>query len=337
MDLGTVQQRSHVTMSRVMHSYHGKQQDNDGNALFPDMPPPANRDPLAARQVLQATCYACHPGKRTQCLRGAMAAGGVVCQDCHGEMRHVGNDFSESLADQPWPSGANLNKRVPWASEPGCQSCHTGDALSNLSGLVNAPVADDGIRLLRAYTLEAGRDASGLTDGTEVAAPIVASNKRFAENASLYRLSSGHGGLMCEACHGSTHAIFPNPLRNANDNLASLQLQGHTGTIIECSTCHVAGSLGNTLDGPHGMHPVASAQWNEHHEHLAEQNPAECKACHGVDGLGTVLSTTAAERTLTCKDRRGTLCSAEDQVITVPSHTVIGCVQCHENYIDGDD
>lgn len=335
MDAGGVSQTAHITMSRAMHGHHGELTDAAGNPLFPDMPGPVGRSPLAARDILEQTCYSCHPGKRTQCLRGAMAAGGVVCQDCHGEMRHVGNDFSEDLAQQSWPAGANLNKRVPWASEPGCQSCHTGDAVDNLADSLGLPAADDdGIRLLRAYTIRAGLDASGQPDGTELAEPIVAANMRFAENETLYRLSKGHGGVMCEGCHGSTHAIFPNPFNMANDNVAAKQLQGHAGTIVECSTCHT-GDLGNTLQGPHGMHPVGDTRFARGgHEHMDTQT---CKSCHGADGLGTVLSMTADDRRLECKDEKGSLCAREDQTITVARRTMIGCVQCHENYIDGED
>ena len=129
--------------------------------------------------------------------------------------------------------------------------------------LVNAVDSDghtDGIRLRQAY----------LTGDTK-ATPIVPSNKRFAEvvvdpsatsapgtNPKLYRVSNGHGGVMCEGCHGSTHAIWPNANPNANDNLTASQLQGHTGPIVECNACHGTTDLGNTLDGPHGMHPVGN-------------------------------------------------------------------------------
>jgi hypothetical protein len=41
---------------------------------------------------LAGSCYQCHREKH-QCLRGAMF-NGLVCQDCHGSMRQVGNDFS---------------------------------------------------------------------------------------------------------------------------------------------------------------------------------------------------------------------------------------------------
>ena len=111
-------------------------------ALFPAMPAPTADSAAtglpgnqAAREaVLEQTCYQCHPGTNTKCMRGAMADGGMVCQDCHGELAQVGNDFTANVtADQPFPAGADLTKRVPWANEPGCGSCHTGDATSNMA------------------------------------------------------------------------------------------------------------------------------------------------------------------------------------------------------------
>ena len=330
-DSPATEQTSHITMSRAMHGHHGELLDDNGERLFPDMPSPVGRSQSVAQQVLGETCYQCHPGKRTQCLRGAMAKGGVVCQDCHGDSRHVGNDFSENMGEHgSWPTAANLNKRVPWAVEPGCQSCHTGDAMNSLAGQVDVPVAADGIRLLQAYTLEAGLDAAGNPDGTESVAFLIPDNKRFAENETLYRLSKGHGGLACEGCHGSTHAIFPNPIPDSNDNIASIQLQGHSGTISECSTCH-EGSLGLTLQGPHGMHPVADSNWNRNHEDLAEDNPNACRSCHGRNGEGTVLSKTATDRQMICDSDEGDWCNAEDQLIQVAAGTQVTCTACHEN------
>ncbi len=332
VDSPQTEQRGHNTMSRVMHAFHGELKDDQGNPLFPDMPAPGNRDSQQVADLLNQTCYQCHPGKRTQCLRGAMAKGGVVCQDCHGDMRHVGNDFSGEMSpDNPWPGGANLSKRVPWASEPKCQACHTGDAMDNLVGQVSVPVAADGIRLLQAYTVQPGVDSSGAPDGTEVAKVTLASNKRFAENETLYRLSKGHGGVMCEGCHGATHAVFPNPIDAANDNVAAKQLQGHAGTIIECTTCHEQGSLGLTLKGPHGMHPVADRHWNKEHEDVAERNKNACRACHGRNGEGTVLSRTAAPRTLICKNSKGSWCRSGQREVSVPAGTEVGCANCHEN------
>ena len=97
--------------------------------------------------AVEATCYQCHPGTYTKCLRGAMASAGMYCQDCHGTMAQVGNDFSENFsAATPFPAGA-VDKRVPWANEPGCQSCHVGDAVNQPADKAGFIYDDEGIRL----------------------------------------------------------------------------------------------------------------------------------------------------------------------------------------------
>jgi hypothetical protein len=343
-------QVSNKTMSNVMHSHHGNVVDSSGTLLFPEMPP-AMKDESgivtnfqARREVLEQTCYQCHPGRRTDCLRGAMANGGMLCQDCHGDMAQVGDDFSRNVGpDNPgaFELGGDFytnpeQPRVPWANEPGCGSCHTGDALDNLANtpgtVVNNVDTDgnqDGIRLFQAY----------LSDDPK-ATPIVPANKRFAENIieadnpavtgpddprignpMLYRVSTGHEGIFCEACHGSTHGIWPNKNPNANDNVTAMQLQGHRGTITECSTCH-EGDLGNTLEGPHGMHPVGDTRFSDGgHEDLADRNPDACRACHGRNGEGTVLSRAATDRVLA--NEGGTVNIARGEPVT--------CSHCHEN------
>jgi hypothetical protein len=205
--------------------------------------------------------------------------------------------------------------REPWLEEPRCESCHTGDAVSNLAGdagtVVNTVDTDgntDNIRLRQAY----------LTSNEATAEPIIATNKRFAEQTStLYRNSLGHNGVACEACHGSTHAIWPTAA--ANDNVAATQLQGHSGAITECGVCHT--TLPLTLDGPHGMHNVNSSGWNLGHEDFYERNPNSCRACHGVNLEGTVLSRTAANRVYLRDDDGATL--------SVPKGTPVRCNMCH--------
>lgn len=346
----------HRSMSNVMHSHHGSVDVNGrspgdagynaNNLMFPAMPPAVNangtlRNPNTARTILNETCYQCHPGRRTDCLRGAMANGGMLCQDCHGDMLQVGNDFTRNVPTSPMGSelaadfyNANSNTpRVPWANEPGCGSCHTGDAINNLHGTANTVGdPDDGIRLMQAYR-----------SNDDKATPIVPTNKLFAENTvatgpaagnpMLYRVSKGHGGVFCEGCHGATHGIWPNKNPDANDNVAAKQLQGHTGTIIECSTCHGTANLGNTLNGPHGMHPVGNDATvttgsaagprvgfvDGGHEGLAG-NIARCTGCHGAGTsrrnlVGSVLAVAKKDRRL---DGR-----------TIPAGTVITCTICH--------
>jgi hypothetical protein len=57
-------------------------------------------------------CYKCHPGPNTQCLRGVMFGHGMICQDCHGSVSHVGQTIAQG--------------REPWLQEPSCgdASCH---------------------------------------------------------------------------------------------------------------------------------------------------------------------------------------------------------------------
>jgi hypothetical protein len=164
--------------------------------------------------------------------------------------------------------------RTGWLNEPTCQSCHSGDAVSN-NGQIrydNARISDTQLR--------------------------VAVNTRFATNPnvpganhSLFRFSKGHGGLYCSACHGSTHAEFPSAF--FNDNVTSMQLQGHVGQISECSTCHGT-TPSTTTGGPHGMH---SLNWVNGHKNPGKTE-ANCQSCHGTTYRGTVLSRSFKQQTL---------------------------------------
>ncbi len=71
----------------------------------------------------------------------------------------------------------------------------------------------------------------------------------YAQNNPLYRLSQEHGGLYCEACHDSTHAIAPS--REAKDGLKFIALQGYDGPLRRCTVCHATAPEG---PGPHGLH-----------------------------------------------------------------------------------
>jgi hypothetical protein len=353
-------QVAHQSNSRVMHNHHGQFTD-----LFPPLDPPVQdgnggiSNQATRLAQIEDTCYQCHPGTNVQCLRGAMFDGGMLCNDCHGDMKQVGADFTQGVSpDNPgdfklglgnYYDPANTDQpRVPWANEPGCGSCHTGDYNDNLAGgqnvitnVADSMGNDDDIRLRQAWRI-----------GDPVAKPIVPTNTRFAENSipasfngtpnpgagtsstgaanpKLYRVSTGHGGVFCEGCHGATHAEFDIDGPISNDDVASTQLQGHTGTIVECSTCHGnAMNNSNTLGGPHGMHPVgADTDFADGgHEDLAEDNLQACQACHGPGGrkseqaVGTVLSVAKADRDFTDLEDGG----------FVSKGTPIGCRTCHD-------
>lgn len=281
-------------MSRVMHSHHGHLTDAQGNPVFPP-------NGTAAQ-----TCYQCHPGAITQCLRGAMATAGIECFDCHGDMLSTGGDFP--LAAGGSSDGLNDgHARRPWKDLPRCQSCHTGDATSHLSGGGTVP-APDGIRLQQAWR-----------NGDPAASPILATNTRFAENPNtLFRFSKGHGGVSCEGCHGSTHAEWPNAVATANDNVAAMQVQGHAGPITECAACH-ADSLPSNLNGPHGMHPIGGNFIDGHGDLYEQTGSSACKTCHGSNLLGTVLSRAADDRSF----------SHEGHNYNLTKGTQVACNSCH--------
>ncbi|MCA9774724.1 MAG: hypothetical protein KC466_20055, partial [Myxococcales bacterium] len=293
-------------MSQVMHAYHGLLQVDAGDALVRDGGgEPVLRDPqdpLAKPLIpvgpgvpMEQNCFLCHPGKVTQCFRGAMFAAGQTCASCHGTMLSVGGTFALAQGGEP-----GTGQRRPWTDEPRCESCHTGAAEpKTLAYDPNDPAAT----------------------------PILAADKRFAEQpGTLYRNSRGHGGLQCEACHGSPHAIWPNPNPDANDNVAAIQLQGHAGVIGECSTCHTSLSSSAGLGGPHGMHPVNNPSWikgggNFHGEVYKEGSGDSCAACHGADHRGTRLSRTLANRVM--RDAEGQLRAI------LPAGAEVSCGLCH--------
>ncbi|MBI3782595.1 MAG: hypothetical protein HY270_04260 [Deltaproteobacteria bacterium] len=216
----------------------------------------------------RTACYQCHPGSATRCLRGAMGSAvapdgtlAMQCQSCHGTMAQVAS-----------------SNRTGWLNEPSCQSCHTGTATNN----------NGQIRYTSVF------EPSGQ--------PRVAVNQTFATNTdtpaaglNLYRFSSGHGGIKCEGCHGSTHAEFP--ALHPNDNIQSLEHQSHQGMLVECTTCH--GTQPNTVNGgPHGMHPIGNTWVQGHPDAVESGGAAQCQSCHGPDYRGTVLSRSQADRLL---------------------------------------
>lgn len=129
------------------------------------------------------SCYNCHPGQQTQCLRDAMYQAGKKCQDCHGSIAQVASSIG--------------NGRRPWMDEPKCGTCHP--------------------------------------DHTENA-------------NTLYRNSTGHGGLYCTACHNSPHAVLPTV--QPRDMVQALRVQGKATYIKNCLVCHKTQPLGA---GPHGV------------------------------------------------------------------------------------
>lgn len=271
--LGTPQKSGITSLTEALHSKHTTVIDPTTGA---SMNSSTNRD----------SCYKCHPGTATKCLRGAMGnakttagTNAIDCQSCHGNMSAVG-----------------ASNREGWLDEPNCQQCHDKDNTGKFQ-----------------------RYTSVFSTGTTLRQMI---DNKFATNSntpangkSLYRFSKGHGNLQCESCHGSTHAEYPSS--HANDNVQSIALQGHSGTIAECSVCHTTTPT-NFTGGPHGIHEIGQNAVSSHKK-AAKNNLANCATCHGTDYRGTFLSKTFAPR----------IFSVEHGTKTYKAGQMVTCYDCH--------
>lgn len=278
--LGTGLKAGIKSLTEALHSKHANVIDPTTNKKMNDS---TNRD----------SCYQCHPGSVTKCLRGTMGntkkadgSNAIDCQSCHGSMSTVG-----------------ATGREGWLDQPNCQQCHdrNGSSTSNFARFTSV-------------------FSSGTTLRTTIDTKFATTPNTPATGKSLYRYSkeTAHGKLQCESCHGSTHAEYPSS--HVNDNVQSLQLQGHTGTIAECSTCHTTVPTGtaNFAKGPHGMHAVGQTAVSAHQD-VAEKGTTSCTACHGTDLRGSVLSKTWTTRTL----------SIEGKSKTYTKGQMVSCYDCH--------
>ena len=229
-------------------------------------------------------CYRCHPGAATKCLRGAM--GKLSTIQC--QSCHGGMN------------AVGTQGRAGWLAEPNCQACHQ-----------NGMRYDTAVTDMQTGTLRTALDTRFATNpGTP------------ANGVSLYRYSTGHGDMQCSACHGSTHAIYPSS--HTEDNLQSIAVQGHEGTIAECTACHDTVPQ-TTAGGPHGMHSVGQ-YWVGAHESAAERDQTQCAACHGSDYRGSFLSETFSARTF----------SVEGGSKSFAAGHAVSCYDCHNGPGGGD-
>ncbi|MDD2808012.1 hypothetical protein [Rhodoferax sp.] len=243
------------------------------------------KDPVTQLTMDSSTnrtaCYMCHPGSETQCLRGPMG----------NALDATGKPAMNCQSCHGSMTAVGSNARIGWLNQPTCQSCHH-DGKRELSGV----------------------NAAGL--------PNVWTDQRFASNANapaaglnLYRFSSGHGGLQCESCHGATHAEYPSS--HVNDNVLSTDVQGHAGTINECTACHT--TMPNTISGgPHGMHTTGNS-WISTHKDVAKKSTSDCAYCHGADFRGTALSQVKISKTLAVEKGNKTFSAGQN----------VGCYDCH--------
>ena len=76
-------------------------------------------------------CYNCHPGPKTQCMRGIMARAGKSCHDCHGDMYGMTSSLQGG--------------RQAWLQEPKCGDCHGAKHAENSGTLYRNSILQNAI------------------------------------------------------------------------------------------------------------------------------------------------------------------------------------------------
>ncbi|MEZ4386890.1 MAG: FlgD immunoglobulin-like domain containing protein [Candidatus Krumholzibacteriia bacterium] len=173
----------------------------------------------------------------------------ILCASCHGSTPLTGPNpgphgwFSRRMHHQH----DFIDETIP--GQDGCYMCHPGPNTRCLRGTMatdHGMVCQDchGNMAQVANSISAGR-----VPWVDEPACRTCHTATYGEPVGeLYRNATGHGGVMCSLCHNSPHAIFPS--REARDNRVMEDLQGHAGTLSDCTVCHgvVPGGA-----GPHGV------------------------------------------------------------------------------------
>jgi hypothetical protein len=142
-----------------------------------------------------ATCYKCHPGPNTQCLRdimGKVPANPMTCQSCHGTMSQVASSISAG--------------RRPWLDEPQCgnAACH------------GSTYAEETGKLFRNSEGHGGLFCSACHGSPHAIQPTVEGN----DNLQNIRLQGFAGTLQtCSVCH-ATPPTSPGPHGIMNTQVA---------------------------------------------------------------------------------------------------------------------
>ncbi len=170
----------------------------------------------------EKACLSCHPASASGpsgSLRGIHQKIGLDCTACHGAMadhalsllkqeRSAGRDVRHlmtHLKPQTADSVARINPRWPWVQQPDCLNCHIDYRQPETFSAFNTWTAS-GNDLFRMRREETDR-------------------------------------IMCQACHGAAHALYPteNIYGKNRDNLPALQHQKTPLPIAanrNCAVCH---------------------------------------------------------------------------------------------------
>jgi len=171
-----------------------------------------------------------------------MANRPILCANCHGSnaLGMVGNPSLKNLSNAMHSRHASVSPDTL----DGCYNCHPGPQTKCLRDVMSTQ------EKMNCVNCHGGMEKVSQNPDPWLNEPRCDNchnSGQFDQNHPLFRFSTEHGGLYCEACHDSTHAIAPS--REANDALKFIALQGKNGPLEECSVCHT--SSPDETKGPH--------------------------------------------------------------------------------------
>ena len=152
------------------------------------------------RNNLSRAMHLAHSSRMMDCV--AMVPDGVVCYACHPGLK------TQCLRDIHSQLGMT------------CYDCHGNGTTDPPTAML--AVADPG---RQPWLTEPRCTDCHAREGSEYEQPN-----------TLFRNSKGHGGVFCEGCHNSTHALVP--AKNAEDNAQAMRVQGFVWPIYKCTACH---------------------------------------------------------------------------------------------------
>jgi hypothetical protein len=226
-----------------------------------------NNNVVASTEIVvpvstEMTCNACHHPNAGETVEHAILrlhdseegthlvnSRPVLCANCHGSnaLGMPGNPNLPSLSLAMHEQHGEVTND--------CYKCHPGpntqclrDVMSQHYGMTCQSCHGNTANV--AYTIEHGRQPwlqeprCGDCHGPNYSE----------QTNTLFRNSKGHGGLYCETCHSSPHAILPS--REERDNRQNVNLQGFAGTLKDCKVCH---GITPPSGGPHGYWPTDAA------------------------------------------------------------------------------
>lgn len=157
----------------------------------------------------------------------------ILCAECHASNALA----APGMPEIPSLSNAMHENHAEEVSDDknGCYQCHPGPETQCLRDVMSNEYELDCVDCHGGMKVVASNPNPWLN---EPRCDDCHTDPGYEQDQALYRFSKGHGGLYCEACHDSTHAIAASS--EPRDGIKFVNLQAHDGTLDTCTVCHLS-------------------------------------------------------------------------------------------------